>query len=65
MRGARFFDRTPQDRNLIKKCDRMDKEARKWLAIASITIAVVVILLLLLSEFDLSGFEIHKGIRIN
>ena len=43
----------------------MDKETRKWLAIISIAIAVMVILLLLLSGLDLGGFEIHKGIKIN
>ena len=43
----------------------MDKETRKWLAIISIAIAVMVILLLLLSGFDLGGFEIHRGIKIN
>jgi len=43
----------------------MDKETKKWLAIISITIAVSVILLLLLSGFELSGFEIHRGIKIN
>ena len=43
----------------------MDKEAQKWLAVISITIAVSVILLLLLSGFELSGFEIHRGIKIH
>ena len=43
----------------------MDKETRKWLAIISISIAVMVIILLLLLGFDLSGFEIHRGIKIN
>ena len=43
----------------------MDKETRKWLAIISIAIAVMVILLLLLLGFDLGGFEIHRGIKIN
>ena len=43
----------------------MDKETRRWLAIISIAIAVMVILLLLLSGFDLGGFEIHRGIKIN
>ena len=43
----------------------MVKETRKWLAIISIAIAVMVILLLLLSGFDLGGFEIHRGIKIN
>ena len=44
---------------------QMDKEFKKWFAIISIAIAITVILLLSLSGFDLSGFEIHKGIRIN
>ena len=43
----------------------MDKEMQKWLAIISITITVIVVLLLLLSGYDLSGFEIHRGIKIN
>ena len=43
----------------------MDKETQKWLAIISIAIAISVILLLLLSGFELSDFEIHKGIKIN
>jgi len=43
----------------------MDKEFKKWFAIISITIVIIVILLLSLSGFDFSGFEIHKGIRIN
>lgn len=42
----------------------MDKETKKWLAIISITIAVLVILLLLLSGFELSSFEIHRWIKI-
>ncbi len=43
----------------------MDKETKKWLAIISVAIALLVIILLLLSGFDISGFEIHKGIKIN
>ena len=43
----------------------MDKEFKKWLTVISIVIAIIVILLLSLSGFDLNGFEIHKGIRIN
>ena len=43
----------------------MDKETKKWLAIISVSIAVIVVLLLLLSGYDLSGFEIHRGIKIN
>ncbi len=43
----------------------MDKETQKWLAVISISIAVIVVLILLLSGFDLSGFEIHKGIKLN
>ena len=43
----------------------MDKETQKWLAVISISIAVIVILILLLSGYELSGFEIHRGIKIN
>lgn len=43
----------------------MDKELKKWAVIASIAFAAAVILLLLLSGFDLSGFEIHKGIKLS
>jgi len=43
----------------------MDWEMKKWLAVMSIAIAVSVVLLLLLSGFELSGLEIHKGIRVN
>ena len=43
----------------------MDKETQKWLAIISISIAVIAILILLLSGYELSGFEIHRGIKIN
>ena len=43
----------------------MDKDTQKWLAVISISIAAIVILILLLSGYDLSGFEIHRGIRIN
>ena len=43
----------------------MDKETEKWIAILSIAIVIMVILILLLSGFDLIGFEIHKGIKIN
>ena len=43
----------------------MDKETQKWLVVISISIAVIVVLILLLSGFDLSGFEIHKGIKLN
>lgn len=42
----------------------MDNESKKWLAIISIIITVAAILLLFLSGYDLSGFEIHKGIKI-
>ena len=38
---------------------------KKWIAVISVTVAVVVILLLLMSGFDIGGFEIHKGIKIN
>ena len=40
----------------------MDK---KWLAIISIAIALLIIILLMLSGFDIGGFEIHKGIKLN
>lgn len=43
----------------------MDKGTKKWLAIISVAIALLVIVLLLLSEFDLSGFKIYKGIKIS
>ena len=43
----------------------MDRETRKWIAVMSIVIAAFIILLLLLSGFDLSGFEIHKGIKLS
>lgn len=43
----------------------MDKEIKKLIAIFSIAIAVFVIVLLLLSGFELSGFEIHRGIKLN
>ncbi len=43
----------------------MDKETKKWLAIISVAIALLVIILLLLSGFDINGFEIHRGIKIN
>ena len=43
----------------------MDKETKKWLAIISIAAAILVILLLLLSGFELSGFRIVRGIKIN
>ena len=43
----------------------MDRDPKKWLAIISIAVAATVILFLLLFGFDLSGFEIHRGIRIN
>ena len=43
----------------------MDKETKKWLVGISIAVAVLVILLLPMSGFDIGGFEIHKGIKIN
>ena len=43
----------------------MDRETKKWLALVSIIVVVAVILLLLLAGFDLSGFEIRSGIKIN
>ena len=42
----------------------MDRELKKWIAVMSIALAALVILLLLLSGADLSGFEIHKGIKL-
>lgn len=42
----------------------MDKETKKLIAIISITLAILVIILLSLSGFDLSGFEIHRGIAL-
>lgn len=43
----------------------MDKETKKWLAIISVIIAAVVIMFLLFSGFDIGGFKIHNGIKIN
>ena len=43
----------------------MDREQKKWIAMLSIGLASLVILLLLLSGADLSGFEIHKGIQLS
>ena len=43
----------------------MDKELKKWLAVMSIAIAALVILLLLLSGYDLSVMKIHKGVKFN
>lgn len=43
----------------------MDREMKRWLAVISIAIAVMVMLFLLLSGYDLSGIEVHKGIKIN
>ena len=43
----------------------MDRELKKWIALMSIGLAAFVILLLLLSGADLSGFEIHKGIKLS
>ncbi len=42
----------------------MDRQTQKWLVLGSIAVAAAVILLLMLSGFDLSGFKIHKGIGI-
>lgn len=42
----------------------MDKETKKWLAVISIAVAIIVILIFILSGYDLSDFEIHKGIKI-
>ena len=49
----------------LKKETEVDRETKKWLAVMSISIAAFIILLLLLSGFDLSGFEIHKGIKLS
>jgi len=49
----------------LKVKTEMNRETKKWLAVMSIVIAAFVILLLLLSGFDLSGFEIHKGIQFS
>ena len=43
----------------------MDRELKKWIAIMSIGLAALLILLFLLSGADLSGFEIHKGIKFS
>ena len=43
----------------------MEKELKKWIAVMSIALAALAILLLLLSGADLSGFEIHKGIKLS
>lgn len=42
----------------------MRKEIRKSFAIISIFITITVILFLLLSGYDISRIEIHKGIRV-
>lgn len=43
----------------------MDREMKRWLAVISIAIAVMVMLFLWLSGYDLSSIEVHKGIKIN
>ena len=42
----------------------MDNEMKKWIGILSIAAALAVLLMLLLSGFDLSGIRIYKGIKI-
>ena len=42
----------------------MDKEVKRLLIVFSILLAAAVILWLLLSGYDLSGIQVHKGIRI-
>lgn len=42
----------------------MDKELKILLAVVSIVVVVTVILWLWLSGADISGIEIHKGIRL-
>ena len=37
----------------------MDQETKKWLAFFSIALAVMVVLLLLLSGFDINNLRIH------
>lgn len=43
----------------------MDKETKKFIAIISISLAIIVIILFWMFGFDLSGFEIRKGIILN
>lgn len=42
----------------------MDKELKILLAVVSIAVVVTVFLWLWLSGADISGIEIHKGIRL-
>ena len=42
----------------------MDNETKRMLVVLSILTVLAVVLFLLLSGYDLSGIEIHKGIRI-
>jgi len=42
----------------------MDKELKIILAVVSIAVVLTVILWLWLSGADISGIEIHKGIRL-
>ena len=42
----------------------MDREEKIMLTVLGILTVLAVILFLLLSGYDLSGIEIHKGIRI-
>lgn len=41
----------------------MDKELKILLAVVSITVVLTVIIWLWLSGADISGIELHKGIR--
>lgn len=42
----------------------MNKENQKWIVLLSVAVVVIVVLAFLLSGFDLSGFEIHSGVKI-
>ena len=42
----------------------MDKELKKLFIVFSILLAAAVLLWLLLSGYDLSAIQVHKGIRI-
>ena len=42
----------------------MNREMKMWLAILSIAILASVLILLLASGFDISGIEIHTGIKL-
>lgn len=43
----------------------MNNELKTIIAIISIMIAVFIIVLLLIGGVDLSGMEIHRGIKLN